>query len=232
MDYLVTFLEGVVTFVSPCLLPMLPLYLAYFAGETGSALAEGSGNAQRTRRTLVGVGGFVLGFTLVFVALGALAGALGGFLVKYQTVVNVACGVVVILFGLHFAGLLRVPILDRTLRPSQEVRPTSFFSALLFGAVFAVGWTPCVGVFLGSALALAAVEASAVRGVILLLCYSLGLALPFAISAFVIDKLIGAFDTIKRHYKTVNLACGLLLVAMGILMATGLLSSWLQAISL
>ena len=144
MDYLVTFLEGVVTFVSPCLLPMLPLYLAYFAGETGTAMAEGDDDGRRTRRTLVSVTGFVVGFTLVFVALGALAGALGGFLVKHAAVVNAVCGVIIILFGLHFAGLLRIPLLDKTLRPNSEVRPTSFFSALLFGVVFAVGWTPCV----------------------------------------------------------------------------------------
>lgn len=223
MDYLATFLEGVVTFVSPCLLPMLPLYLAYFAGASASEGGNGKGVALR-------VAGFVVGFTIVFVALGALAGTFGQLLARHETVVNVVCGVIVIVFGLHYAGVLHLPFLERTVKPQAEVRPTTFFSSVLFGIVFSIGWTPCVGVFLGSALALAAVRASAAHGVALLLCYSLGLAVPFAISAIAIDKLAGAFDAIKRHYRVINLVCGLLLVVMGVLMATGLMGSWLRAI--
>ena len=228
MDYLATFLEGVVTFVSPCLLPMLPLYLAYFAGNANEAVGGGSNARQRSRRMAICVSGFVLGFTLVFLALGALAGTFGRALVEHSTVVNVVCGLIIIIFGLHYAGLVRIPFLERTAKPSADVRPQTFASALLFGIVFSIGWTPCVGVFLGSALALAAVEASAVRGVLLLLCYSLGLAIPFAISAFAIEKISGAFDAIKRHYRIINLVCGLLLVVMGLLMATGLLGNWLR----
>lgn len=231
MDYLATFLEGIVTFVSPCILPMLPLYLAYFAGDASDAVGSGASASQRNGRVLVRVAGFVLGFTIVFVALGALAGTLGALLVQHEAVVNVVCGVIVVVFGLHYAGLLRVPFLDRTVKPQAEVRPRTFFSSMVFGIVFSIGWTPCVGVFLGSALALAAAQGSVARGVLLLLCYSLGLAVPFAISAVAIEKLAGAFDVIKRHYRAINLVCGLLLVAMGVAMATGLLGSWLRAIS-
>lgn len=231
MDYLATFLEGIVTFVSPCLLPMLPLYLAYFAGDANAAVGGGAGESQRDKRMAVRVCGFIVGFTLVFVALGALAGTFGLLLSRYEAVVNVVCGIIVILFGLHYAGLVRLPFLDRTVKPQASVRPQSFFSSVLFGIVFSIGWTPCVGVFLGSALALAAVQASAARGVALLLCYSLGLAVPFAICAVAIEKLAGALDAVKRHYRVINLVCGLLLVVMGVAMATGLLGSWLRAIS-
>lgn len=228
MDYLATFFEGIVTFVSPCLLPMLPLYLAYFAGDANSAVAAGAAGGQLDRRMIVRVLGFVLGFTLVFVALGALAGTFGRLLIQYGTVVNIVCGAIIIVFGLHYAGLLRIPFLERTFKPQSDVKPQSFLASMLFGIVFAVGWTPCVGVFLGSALALAAVEASALQGIALLLCYSAGLAIPFLVSAIAIEKIAGAFDAVKRHYKAVNMVCGLLLVVMGALMATGLLGTWLQ----
>ena len=228
MDYLATFLEGIVTFVSPCLLPMLPLYLAYFAGDANAAVGEGMTDAERNRRVLVRVLGFILGFTLVFVALGALAGTFGRFLAQYSTALNVVCGIIVIVFGLQYAGIIHIPLLEKTLKPQSSVQPQTFFASMLFGIVFSIGWTPCVGVFLGSALAIAAATASVGRGVLLLLCYSLGLAIPFAISAVAIDKVAGAFDFIKKNYKTVNRVCGLLLVVMGVLLATGLMQTWLQ----
>lgn len=231
MDYVATFLEGIVTFVSPCLLPMLPLYLAYFAGDANAAVGEGMTDAERNRRVFVRLLGFILGFTIVFVALGALAGTFGRFLVQYGSALNVACGIIVIVFGLQYAGIVRIPFLEKTLKPQSSVQPQTFFASMLFGIVFSIGWTPCVGVFLGSALAMAAVAASATKGVLLLLCYSLGLAIPFAISAIAIDRVAGAFTFIKKNYKTINLVCGLLLVAMGVLMATGLMQTWLQLLA-
>ena len=232
MEYIATFLEGIVTFVSPCLLPMLPLYLAYFAGDANAAVGEGISESARNRRMLVRLLGFILGFTLVFLALGALAGTFGRFLVQYGSILNVVCGVIVIVFGLQYAGIVHIPFLERTLKPQMDVKPETFFASMLFGIVFSIGWTPCVGVFLGSALAMAAVGASAMKGVLLLLCYSLGLAIPFAISAIAIDRVAGAFTVIKKNYKTINLVCGLLLVAMGVLMATGLMQTWLRLLSL
>lgn len=228
MDYLATFLEGIVTFVSPCLLPMIPLYIAYFAGDANAAVGEGVSASARNRRTLVRVLGFVLGFTLVFVALGALAGTFGRLLSEHGAVLNIVCGIVVIVFGLQYAGIVHIPFLEKTLKPQSDVRPQTFVAAVLFGIVFSIGWTPCVGVFLGSALALAAAQASAFKGILLLLCYSLGLAIPFAISAVAIDKVAGAFNFIKKNYKTINLVCGLLLVVMGVLLATGTMGEWLR----
>ncbi len=228
MDYLATFLEGIVTFVSPCLLPMIPLYVAYFAGDANAAVGEGVSTSARNRRIFVRVLGFVLGFTLVFVALGALAGSFGRLLSEYGTALNIACGIVVIIFGLQYAGIVHIPFLEKTFKPQSSVQPQTFFASVLFGIVFSIGWTPCVGVFLGSALALAAAQGSVLKGVLLLLFYSLGLAIPFAISAVAIDKIAGAFDFIKKNYKTVNLVCGLLLVLMGVLIATGTMGEWLR----
>lgn len=228
MDYFATFIEGLATFVSPCLLPLLPLYLAYFTGAASGdhALVEQGGDAAGEPaagvgkgRMLVRVLGFVAGFALVFVALGALAGLLGGLLSRFSTVLSVVCGLVVVLFGLHFAGVLNIPLLDRTLKPDADVRPRTFLASLLFGMAFAFGWTPCVGVFLGSALALAAVEASAAQGALLLLCYSLGLAVPFVACALAIDKLVGVLSALKRHAHTVSRICGALLVVLGLYMA-------------
>lgn len=224
MDYLVTFLEGIITFISPCLLPMLPIYLAYFAG---SATDE----ASTLRRTVANACRFVLGFAIVFVAMGAFAGAIGSAFARYSTAVNVVCGIVVIVFGLNFAGILRIPLLQRTLKPKANIMPVSFPSSVLFGIVFAIGWTPCVGVFLGSALLLASTQGQVLHGIGLLLVYSLGLGVPFVISACIIDQLAGAFDAIKRHYRAVTTVCGILLVIVGVLMVTGQMNVWLASLA-
>ena len=209
MQYLISFLEGVITFISPCLLPMLPVYVSYFAG----------GGERNIRRTLSGAAGFVLGFTLVFVAMGALAGTLGSFLNKYQTIVNIVSGLVVIFFGLNFMGLLKVNLFRGGM---GRVQMSGGFSAsVVFGVIFSLGWTPCVGAFLGSALALASQQGHVVEGMLMLLAYSLGLGVPFLLSAVLIDKLKSAFNWIKAHYDVINLVCGAMLVFVGVLMMTG-----------
>ena len=220
MQYVISFLEGIITFISPCLLPMLPVYISYFAG----------GGQRRTRKTLTSALGFVLGFTLVFMAMGALAGTLGGFLRRYQTWVNVISGLVVIVFGLSFLGVIR---LDFFRGGSRQVntREMGFFSAVLFGLVFSLSWTPCVGAFLGSALMLASQQGHVLQGMGMLLSYSLGLGIPFLLSAVLIDQLKGAFNFIKRHYTVINYICGGLLILVGILMATGILNDVMQSLA-
>ncbi len=220
MEYVISFLEGIVTFISPCLLPMLPIYLSYFAG----------GGERGTAKTLRCALGFVLGFTAVFTAMGAMAGTLGSFLVRYQGVVNLVLGAVVIVFGLNYMGLLRLNLFRGAGRDAQAA-DMNFWSAALFGLVFSVGWTPCVGVFLGSALMLAGQQGSALKGMGMLLCYSLGLGVPFLLSAVLLDQLRSAFTFIKRNYQTVNRVCGAFLVAVGIAMATGLLTRMLNLLS-
>ena len=163
--------------------------------------------------------GFVLGFTLVFMMLGALAGTVGAFLREYQQAVNVVSGLVVIFFGLNFIGVLRVNLFRGG--RSMEILNMGFFTAVLFGAVFSVSWTPCVGAFLGSALMLASQQGQMVTGMVMLFCYSMGLGIPFLVSALLIDHLKGAFGLIKKHYGIVNRVCGGFLILVGILMATG-----------
>ena len=164
MQYLISFLEGIITFISPCLLPMLPIYISYFAG----------GGERSAAKTMRGALGFVTGFTVVFVALGALAGTLGGLLREYQTAVNIVSGLVVIFFGLNFLGVFKLNLFRGSSR-SVNTDNMGFFSAMLFGVIFSLGWTPCVGAFLGSALMLASQQGHVLEGMLMLLTYSLGL---------------------------------------------------------
>lgn len=216
MDYLLLFLEGIITFISPCLLPMLPVYVSYFAG---------SGTIS-TGKTLRNALGFVLGFTVVFVALGAFAGSIGGLLQQYRTVFNIVTGLIVVFFGLNYLGLFRLNIFRGTGRQLSD-RPMGFIAAFTFGLVFSIGWTPCVGAFLGSAMMMASQSGTMLQGVLMLLTYSAGLGIPFVLSAILIDKLKSAFSFIKRHYKVINVASGVLLLVMGVLMMTGLMGQYL-----
>ena len=220
MQYLISFLEGIITFISPCLLPMLPIYISYFAG----------GGERTTAKTLKGAVGFVTGFTIVFVMLGALAGTVGSFLREYQITVNIISGLIVIIFGLNFLGVFKLNIFKGNQR-SVKTDNMGFFSAMLFGIIFSVGWTPCVGAFLGSALMLASQQGHIAEGMLMLLSYSLGLGIPFILSAVLIDYLKSAFNWIKRNYKIINLISGSLLVIIGIMMATGTLGQLLNLLS-
>ncbi len=220
MQYVISFLEGVVTFISPCLLPMLPIYISYFAG----------GGERSVKKTLSGALGFVTGFTIVFVALGALAGTLGGLLKEYQTAVNIVSGLIVIFFGLNFLGVFKLNLFKGS-NHKVNTKNMGFFSAMLFGIIFSVSWTPCVGAFLGSALMLASQQGHVGEGVVMLLVYSLGLGIPFVLSAVLIDYLKSAFNWIKKRYKVINIVCGVLLILVGVLMATGLIGRMFTLLS-
>ena len=220
MQYVISFLEGIITFISPCLLPMLPIYISYFAG----------GGERSTKKTLTGAIGFVVGFTVVFTLMGALAGTVGSFLKEHQTAVNIISGIVVIFFGLNFLGVFKLNLFRGSDR-SVDTSNMGFFSAMLFGMIFSLGWTPCVGAFLGSALMLASQQGSVLVGTLMLLAYSLGLGVPFILCAVLIDKLKSAFDWIKRNYKVINIVSGSLLILIGILMAAGTLGRLLSLLS-
>ncbi|MBR5302412.1 MAG: redoxin domain-containing protein [Clostridia bacterium] len=215
LEALTTFIEGLITFISPCVLPMIPVYVLYFAG---------SSEGRQARRTLLRALSFVLGFTALFVLLGVFAGSLGGLLVRYQREVNLILGMIMILFGLHYAGVVRISLLDKTVKPDVQVQQGGYLSCALLGAVFAAGWTPCTGPLLGSAMMLAAGKGSMLAGAALLASYSLGMGVPFVLCALLIDRVKGAFAFIKRHYKTVNRVCGVFLVMAGLMMMTGLYS--------
>ena len=224
MQYLVLFLEGMLSFVSPCLLPMLPVYVTYFAA--------GEADKNNKRRALANALGFVLGFTLVFVALGALAGIAGQLLQRYALWVNIVTGLVVALLGLNFLGVLKIGFLNRAKHRETDTKDLRFFSSLLFGLTFSVSWTPCVGAFLGSALSLASLEGgSMLKGVLMLLVYSAGLGIPFVLCAVLIDRLKGTLSFLRKHSRAINIVSGILLVVMGILMATGLLRQLLSVLA-
>jgi len=211
MNYFITFLEGVISFISPCMLPMLPLYISYFAaGE------------EKKSKILARAAAFVGGFTLVFCLLGLFAGTLGALLRRYQVVVDIVCGLIVILFGLSYLEVIRLPFF-KGMQSGRKI--SGILSAFLFGVIYSVSLTPCVGAFLGSALMLASASATAWRGVLLLLCYSLGMGSLFLLSAVLIDRLKGTFRFIKEHYRVINLVCGIFLIVVGVLMACGLMTT-------
>lgn len=191
------------------MLPMLPVYISYFAGD-----------ADKKGRTLARALAFVLGFTAVFTLLGLFAGSLGAFLIRYRTAVNIISGIIVIAFGLNYLDVIRLPWLKGF---DNNVKVKGLFSAFLFGVVYSVSHTPCVGAFLGSALMMASNSGQTLQGGLLLLVYSLGMGVPFVLSAVLIGKLSSAFNFIKRHYRVINIVCGVFLIAIGVLMATGVM---------
>ena len=207
MDYIVTFLEGLISFISPCMLPMLPIYISYFAA-----------GADKKGKMIIRVCSFVVGFTVVFAALGLFAGVLGGFLSRYQKFVNIVSGALVVLFGLSYLEVIRLPFF-KGMKGGHTAG--SVISAFLFGMIYSVSLTPCVGAFLGSALMMASTAGTALKGSCLLVVYSLGLGVPFVLSALLIDQLSAAFGFIKRNYKIINFVCGIFLILVGVVMALG-----------
>jgi cytochrome c-type biogenesis protein len=220
MDYLLSTLEGIITFISPCMLPMLPIYVSYFAGGGGGR-----------KRALVNSLGFVLGFSAVFILLGAFAGTVGRLLRDYAVQINLVAGAIVVLFGLNFIGILKIPFINATKKIGFNPGKTGFLPSILFGIIFSIGWSPCVGAFLGSALMLAASSGSVLKGIVMLAFYSLGLGIPFVVSAWILDSIKGTFDFIKRNYAIINIASGIFLVIVGIAMMTGMLNRLLALLS-
>ena len=214
MQYFITFLEGIISFISPCMLPMLPIYVSYFAG-----------GADKKDRVLKRALCFVLGFTAVFCMLGVFAGTLGAFLSKYETAVNIITGGIVVFFGLSYLEVINLPFF----KGMQNFKKLDgAFSAFLFGVIYSVSLTPCVGAFLGSALMLASNSQTAMQGLLLLLMYSLGLGVPFVISAVLLDQFSGAFDFIKKHYNVINKICGIFLIVIGVSMMFGFMNALLS----
>lgn len=222
MDYFIAFLEGIVTFISPCLLPMLPIYISFFTGQR---------NEKKKKTALINSIGFVSGFTIVFTILGAFAGTVGSFLNEYRTIANLVAGIIIILFGLNFMEIIRIPYINHNHQLQLHTVNTGFFSSALFGVIFSIGWTPCIGTFLGSALMLAASSSESLKGIFMLLCFSAGLGIPFIASSLLLEQLKSTFQFIKNHYRIINRISGGLLVVVGFLMATGLFGYFLSLLT-
>lgn len=219
----VALLAGLVSFFSPCVIPLLPGYLSYATGLGGADLED-----ARRGRMVAGAVLFVLGFSLVFVALGSLSGALGSWLITWQRQITVVLGVLTIVLGLAFAGL--VPWLQRDVR-IHRVPAVGLAAAPLLGVLFGLGWTPCIGPTLGVITTLSINEATAARGALLSGVYALGLGLPFVVAALAYRRVLGAFGWIRRHQQWVTRVGGLMLVLVGLLLVSGLwaqIVTWIQ----
>ena len=215
-------IAGLVSFLSPCVLPLVPPYLSYLGGTTLDQInAQKEIDAQLWRRVVIASVFFVLGFTTVFVGFGAGASAFGQWIQSYKSELSIVAGLVIIGFGLHFLGLLRIPLLYREARIHTGNRGASFAVAYVMGLAFAFGWTPCIGPVLATVLAVAANEASLGAGVRLLFVYSLGLGIPFVLAAVAIGPVLGFMQRFRRHLGRVEMVMGLLLIATGILILTG-----------
>jgi len=238
---LAAFGAGLLSFISPCVLPLVPGYLSYISGlsldEMRGAPMAGGGVAVATapsavarRQVIVSSLAFVFGFSLVFVALGAAASAIGQFLLDKQEIFSRVAGAIIIVFGLHTMGVLRIEWLYQEKRVHTNRKPAGAFGAALVGIAFAFGWTPCIGPILAGILAIAGSQDTVGQGVRLLAVYSLGLGVPFFAAALAINRFFGAMSRIRRHYHKIELVSGALLVVIGALIFTNkftIIAQWL-----
>lgn len=237
--FIAAFVAGLLSFVSPCVLPLIPGYLSYISGVTlddmqGTGSAGAAAVAASRRRVVIASLFFILGFSVVFVALGAAASAIGQYIMAPGTgrlrLLTKVAGAVVIVFGLHTMGVLRIGWLYSEKRVQVEKKPRGVFGAFLVGLAFAFGWTPCIGPILAGILAIAGSQDTVGQGIKLLAVYSLGLGVPFLLTALAINHFFTAFARIRRHYHAIEVVSGLLLVAIGVLIFTDqftIIARWL-----
>jgi cytochrome c-type biogenesis protein len=213
---------GLLSFVSPCVLPLVPPYLCFIGGVSLEQLTEGGGpDAAAGRRVFAAACTFVLGFMTVFVALGATASMLGQLVADYLDSLGYVAGVIVIVLGLHFLGVFRIGFLDREARIQVERRPAGLIGAYVVGLAFAFGWTPCVGPVLAAVLFVASADDSVLRGALLLAAYALGIGIPFLLAALAARPFLSFMARFRRHYRRVERVLGAALVGTGILFLTG-----------
>lgn len=234
---LAAFGAGLLSFISPCVLPLIPGYLSYVSGLSLDDLRAGTGAAttggappDARRRVIIASLAFILGFSLVFVSLGASASLIGQFLMSRLTILGKIAGAIIIVFGLHTMGVFRIEWLYQDKRVQSNRRPAGFLGAILVGIAFAFGWTPCIGPILAGILAIAAAQDTVGDGVRLLLAYSLGLGVPFFATALAINRFFAAFARIRRYYHAIELVSGALLVIIGVLIFTNrftIIAQWL-----
>ena len=208
MEYFLTFLEGIVSFISPCLLPMVPIYISYFIGE----------DSNNSKKAISNSIGFVLGFTIIFLILSIFASQLGTLLSNNIRYIKIIFGIIIILFGLNYMEILKIEFLNKSNAKKLDTKNFNFFKSILFGILFSISWTPCIGTFLSSALLLIAREQDILKGIIMMVLYSIGLGLPFIISAILIERLKNVFDFIKKHYNVIKKISGVILIMAGIYM--------------
>ncbi len=213
---LAAFAAGFLSFISPCVLPLIPGYISFISGMTLEEMQGAAATGSR-RQVLIASLAFVLGFTIIFVALGAGASAIGRFMHAYSNVLEKVAGTILIVLGLHMMGVFRIAFLDNDKRLHTQKKPAGPFGALLVGMAFAFAWSPCIGPILGGILTMAAARESVAEGMQMLAVYSLGLGVPFILTSLAITKFFTAAARIRRHYHAIELISGGLMVGVGIL---------------
>ena len=219
----IAFVAGLVSFLSPCVLPLIPGYISMLSGVSMEEL-KANGAAGLGARIFSNSVAFVLGFTVVFVALGASATWVGSFLLGRKMLFNIVAGVIVVVFGIHLTGLIRIPLLYRDVRLHSAAPRRGLVGSFLLGFAFAFGWTPCIGPILAGILALAATRDTLFQGMFLLAIYSAGLAVPFLLTALGLSQFLKFYARFRRYLQAVEVASGALLIAIGVLMATNKLT--------
>jgi len=224
------FIAGLLSFVSPCVLPIVPPYLAYMAGLSFDELKSNERSAAVTRRIAISAFAFVLGFTTVFVALGATASVIGQSIARYFDTLSLIAGFIIIVMGLHFIGVFRIPLLYREARVHVARKPAGILGAYVIGLAFAFGWTPCVGPVLAAILFIAGAEGTAVRGAALLAAYSAGIGIPFLLTGIFANRFLNWIGLLRNQMRRVEIGMGIILVITGILFMTGqmaTIANWL-----
>jgi len=223
VTYFAAFVAGILSFISPCVLPLIPGYISFVSGASLDEMRGGGVRSARGRVLATSVA-FVLGFSLVFIALGASASAIGQFVFRNQPILGKIAGAVIIIFGLHTMGVFRLRFLEMEKRANAQQKPAGLLGALLVGVAFAFGWTPCIGPILAGILVVAGSRETVTEGVVLLAIYSLGLGIPFLLTSLAIDRFFLVTAKIRRYYHAIEIASGALLVAIGLLIFTGQLT--------
>ena len=206
MEYFFIFLEGIASFISPCMLPMLPIYIAYFIGK----------DDKKDFKAILNWIGFVIGFTIVFMIFGIFASKIGTYISGYIQYIKIIFGIIIILLGLNYMEILKLSFINKTKRINIKKNNLDFFKSIIFGVFFSISWTPCIGTFLSSALLLIAKQQEIIKGIVLMALYSIGLGIPFIASIFLMEQLKSTFEFIKKHYDIIKKISGIILLLMGI----------------
>ncbi|MCP3954106.1 MAG: cytochrome c biogenesis protein CcdA [Desulfobacterales bacterium] len=223
VPYPAAFLFGLLSFFSPCVLPLLPAYFSFISGYSLEELTDGS-DATVRRKVILSTTAFVLGFSAVFIALGMSASLIGNLAHNYRDAIRIAGGILIILFGIHMSGIYSFPLLNYEGRLHLEKKPLHALGTFLIGMAFAAGWSPCMGPQLGSILIIAGSRETIWQGTLLLGIYSAGLAIPFLVLSFFINYLIQFLQRVKKAIRVVNVTAGILLIAMGLLLLSNKLT--------
>jgi cytochrome c-type biogenesis protein len=221
LSLFIAFTAGLFTFISPCVLPLIPSYLSFITGISFEQLNTAEDSKKLRRVTIFHSLMFILGFSIVFILLGASATFLGGFLRQYQNLIAKIGGALIILFGLHISGLLKIKFLQKEKRMHLRDKPLGYFGSAMVGLTFAAGWTPCIGPILGTILVFAGTTANLYRGIFLLVSYSLGLAIPFFLTSLAVNSALPYFKKLTAHLRIISIISGVFLIVIGILLITG-----------